>query len=503
MSPLVNPRNYFFPVAQSVRLAENLSGSLVYVEHLLGSKSASTPQCGLFLFQTPHEAMDPSDDHFMQEEYALFESWWQADIPFDSPYEIKLQTYQDTGALWLDNDALSLYILIHSQHPDNWYLRNEYSRLESWFANHTCQQTQHMVEHFLVALRCDRPEYQLLCDYLNAISPNLYADILTHIATHLGEMYHDKLTTIGLLSTDGYLAFLANLVHMNLPTWWQCYDQSVYATSPYRNTVRWQDLSVETVIIGMLAALYWREHPNFTTATRIPAEAAKQPLPVSTREWLWNAYLSVQSPRLYDAITNDDACAHQPTPDEIKRALLHEELTKHFDLSSYPYELSRRVTLFRNQFLTFLGATEADLSPVPADDPRLSILPEPHEASLSDYQAFVDMLEPAGFFSLPKVSVLSPQSQLRLIQKLQTVEPPFRFALVHHLEWLPFMKTTLPAYRQADKRARYFAHLFDMGERVAKGYINVLNPSSKEDQDRYNTCSYFPEAESFYRSLLP
>lgn len=502
MTTIVNLRNYFFPVAQSVRLAEGLFGELVYVEHQLGAKTSNTPQCGLFLFRSDHESVDMADDRFMQEEYAMFESWWQADISFDAPFETKVQTFREMGVLWLDNDALSLYILIHSQHPDKWYLRNEYSCLESWFANHDCQKTQHMVEHYLAALCCERPEYKMLHDYVETIFPNLYADILNHIATHLVEMYHDKLTTIGLLSTDGYLAFLANLVHTNLPTWWQCYDQSVYTTSPYRNTVRWQDLSVETVIIGMLAALYWREHPDFTTTARIPAEAAKQPLPVSTREWLWNAYLSVQSPRLYDAIINDDACAHQPTLDEIKRALLHEELQKHFDLSSYPYELSRRVTLFRNQFLTFLGATEADLSPVPAEDPRLSILPEPHEASLSDYQALVDMLEPAGFFSLPKVSVLSPQSQLRLIQKLQTVEPPFRFAIVHHLEWLPFMKTTLPAYRQADKRARYFAHLFDMGERVAKGYINVLNPSSKEDHDRYNTCSYLSDAESFYTSLL-
>lgn len=387
MFPLVNPRNYFFPVIQSVRLAENLSGSLVYVEHQLGSKSTNTPQCGLFLFQTTHEAMNPSDDHFMQEEYTLFESWWQADVPFDAPYETKLQTYQDTGVLWLDNDALSLYILTQSQHPDSWYLRNEYSRLESWFANHTCQQTQHMVEHYLSALRCDRPEYQLLRDYLNTISPNLYTDILTHIATHLGEMYHDKLTIVGMPSTDGFLTFLANLVAAAEPQyWWQCYDQSYYATSSQREEVEWRTFSIEPMIIAMLAAQYWREHPDFTRTDAIPMEALERKFPLELREWLWTEYLKLHRYSIFTMLSNRDDCEATPTEDDIKAELLREEQTKPYLYPEHLLPFRSRVQVFRKQFLRYLGYTEPEATI--EEDSELKT--DPYEEAVRTIAAMTD-----------------------------------------------------------------------------------------------------------------
>lgn len=48
MSPLINPRNYFFPVAENVQLAEDLSGELVYMENPYGSPSSDAPIAGLF-----------------------------------------------------------------------------------------------------------------------------------------------------------------------------------------------------------------------------------------------------------------------------------------------------------------------------------------------------------------------------------------------------------------------------------------------------------------------
>jgi len=75
--------------------------------------------------------------------------------------------------------------------------------------------------------------------------------------------------------------------------------------------------------------------------------------------------------------------------------------------------------------------------------------------------------------------------------------------MMHVLEWNAYLKNMVPGYSKADARARYFSYIFRVGERPAKGFINVLNPNSKEDQDRYTTNAFLPDAEAFYQSLLP
>lgn len=140
---------------------------------------------------------------------------------------------------------------------------------------------------------------------------------------------------------------------------------------------------------------------------------------------------------------------------------------------------------------------------IPSAERLAEYLPDVSEIIIKQINDFREKAEPKGFFLLSKVQAISRQNQVLLIQKLQTATKPFRFAMAHHLGWYTYLEEHVPGYQESGKRAGFFAELFEVNERDAKGYINVLKEDSKENDERYNSRAYLSDAEAFYQSLLP
>ena len=128
-----------------------------------------------------------------------------------------------------------------------------------------------------------------------------------------------------------------------------------------------------------------------------------------------------------------------------------------------------------------------------------SYLPATKDIIGEEIQLFTEKAKPYGFFKLKKVQALSQNKQLKLIRKIQTAEKPYQIAIIHYLGWLEYFSDN--RISKTD-RANFFADLLKINTRDVKGYINALNNNSKEDQERYTSRLFVPDAEKFYTSLL-
>lgn len=143
----------------------------------------------------------------------------------------------------------------------------------------------------------------------------------------------------------------------------------------------------------------------------------------------------------------------------------------------------------------------AEAPNLPSAETLASYLPNIGEMIVGEFKAYAEKIKPVGFFNLSKVQALSKPNQAVLIRELQTADKPFRFAMAYYLGWYGYMEDKIVGYQESGRRAKFFADLFEVGEREAKGFINVLQPKSKEDQERYNTRTYLADVETFYNNL--
>ncbi|MGM9811105.1 MAG: hypothetical protein ACI30J_09605 [Paludibacteraceae bacterium] len=148
-------------------------------------------------------------------------------------------------------------------------------------------------------------------------------------------------------------------------------------------------------------------------------------------------------------------------------------------------------------------SVSSNLPNIPSAERLAEYLPDVSDIIIEQIKDFREKAEPKGFFLLPKVQAISRPNQALLIRELQTAMKPFRFAMAHYLGWYTYLEEHVPGYQESGKRAGFFAELFEVNERDAKGYINVLKEDSKENNERYNSRAYLSDVEAFYQKLLP
>lgn len=144
-----------------------------------------------------------------------------------------------------------------------------------------------------------------------------------------------------------------------------------------------------------------------------------------------------------------------------------------------------------------------DSPTIPSAELLGQYLPDVSDIIIEQIKDFREKAEPKGFFLLSKVQAISRPNQALLIRELQTAAKAFRFAMAYYLGWYTYLEEHIPGYQESGKRARFFAELFEVNERDAKGYINVLKEGSKENDERYNSRSFLSDVEKFYHTLLP
>lgn len=145
----------------------------------------------------------------------------------------------------------------------------------------------------------------------------------------------------------------------------------------------------------------------------------------------------------------------------------------------------------------------SDSPTIPSAELLAQYLPDVSDIIIEQIKDFREKAEPKGFFLLSKVQAISRPNQALLIRELQTAAKAYRFAMAYYLGWYTYLEEHIPGYQESGKRARFFAELFEVNERDAKGYINVLKEGSKENDERYNSRSFLSDVEKFYYTLLP
>jgi len=364
----MTPRNYFFPIAPSVQLTEDLSGALVYVDNQLGAKSTNDPITGIFLFRTSHtDFPDISSDAYMVEEYTLYEAWWHRDLPFDAPFETKLKTYLETGALWLDNSMLSEYLLLYVSHPDTWHRWHYHEHIDSYFDNHSGRQILALTQAYQAYSVCSNPCTNMLVSYMvSAFPQGLYHSMLEQMKMRVNHLYERELQPLYGHITERILSYGIALLERRHNTWYECMaEPELYGSSLESKPTPWTKYSIHQVILAYMLASYWMQHADIERQEVFPEELADMQISVTLRKELWEVYYRLHRVRLFDQLNLEDSRSEQPTDAEIKLALATEEQSRTSmpDLSPWslnPHSveiISTRISTYASQFYQYLGYT--------------------------------------------------------------------------------------------------------------------------------------------------
>lgn len=117
---------------------------------------------------------------------------------------------------------------------------------------------------------------------------------------------------------------------------------------------------------------------------------------------------------------------------------------------------------------------------------------DPVEEKLKYFKA---QLNDHGFFNLTAVDMLSDNSKYNLIKTIFTKGLPYAIAM---FDYLDFFKILGELYINKNMIHREVSNWFNSDERSIRGYINVLNITSKEDKDKYTTRDYKEIVENDY-----
>ena len=117
---------------------------------------------------------------------------------------------------------------------------------------------------------------------------------------------------------------------------------------------------------------------------------------------------------------------------------------------------------------------------------------DPVEEKLKYFKA---QLNDHGFFNLTAVDMLSDDSKYNLIKTIFTKGLPYAIAM---FDYLDFFKILGELYINKNMIHREVSNWFNSDERSIRGYINVLNITSKEDKDKYTTRDYKEIVENDY-----
>ncbi|MEI7615629.1 MAG: hypothetical protein WCJ54_02860 [Actinomycetota bacterium] len=103
-----------------------------------------------------------------------------------------------------------------------------------------------------------------------------------------------------------------------------------------------------------------------------------------------------------------------------------------------------------------------------------------------------------GFYELNLIKEITPQKQEKLIQKISESQVPYQIAMLNHLGFIEKMKNAFDAKEDFYKK---LAPILDSVPRTIKGNINVLNPKSNENHDRYTSINFKEDVKNDYENI--
>lgn len=337
-------------VIQDCQFTDELVGNLWYIR-TLGEKTSGREQQGLFLIRSvlPEDAK-PED--FRQSDIDAFEAWWQLGLVFDAPWEDKLRTFRDTGVLWMDNDQLSLLLPPHLlvNNPAAVKVWNSFYPIADYYAQHA-DRPDLLADAFMAYRAFTNTSTQLLADYLETYCEGeTYRSLMDEMWYRIRELYVLRLAPRMEQMTEYTLLFGLELATNRKQPWWQseriaALREEALPQMPFS----WGFYTISDAILGYMMAKFILNFKPVDDAYLCLQRVCRDPLPLPERLQLWELYYRVHRDRICERLNLDDHRTTLPTEDEIRKALLEEELARQSKSES------ARISTYAQQFYEFLG----------------------------------------------------------------------------------------------------------------------------------------------------
>ncbi|WP_236974743.1 hypothetical protein [Membranihabitans maritimus] len=106
-----------------------------------------------------------------------------------------------------------------------------------------------------------------------------------------------------------------------------------------------------------------------------------------------------------------------------------------------------------------------------------------------------------GFFELQKVKTLRKTDQEELVRKISTTGIPYMVAMFDHLGYFTYLMDN--HFDSQRNMIQKISEWINQGKpsRAIKGNINVLNPKSSENRNRYTAHHYIDKVKNDYKNL--
>lgn len=121
------------------------------------------------------------------------------------------------------------------------------------------------------------------------------------------------------------------------------------------------------------------------------------------------------------------------------------------------------------------------------------------EQESSRMKLFIDKVRPYGFFELKKVTDLTSDGLVKLVELIVTSKTPYAIAMFEHIGFIThLMRAHFPKLQDRDN---FISKVLGAHARVIRGNINSLSPNTTENKSRYTSYNNIEKVKIDYQNI--